>query len=170
MFWTGTISCCLVQNWTDVNFLFSWSAWQFWDFHYGDNSLLNIFMNSYIILIWFEWCCDNWGFVFFLFISIYSWVVPLYNPLTPAAVSKPLEMIGRSTYFLACSEATAPDSDKQTAVRLGWSSEYVKKSMHACCSVSAACRPVETCRRRGEIGGIPMVNSLGSNSTQCNGR
>ena len=38
--------------------------------------------------------------------------------------------------------------------RLGWSSEYVRKSMYACHSVSVACRPAETRRRRGEIGSI----------------
>ena len=38
--------------------------------------------------------------------------------------------------------------------RLGWSSEYVRKSMYACRSVSVACRPAEKRRRRGEIGSI----------------
>ena len=38
--------------------------------------------------------------------------------------------------------------------RLGWSSEYVRKSMYACHSVSVACRPAERRRRRGEIGSI----------------
>ena len=38
--------------------------------------------------------------------------------------------------------------------RLGWSSEYVRKSMYAWHSVSVACRPAETRRRRGEIGSI----------------
>ena len=38
--------------------------------------------------------------------------------------------------------------------RLGWSSEYVKKSMYACRSVSVACRPAEKPRRRDEIGSI----------------
>ena len=33
--------------------------------------------------------------------------------------------------------------------------------MHACRSVSAACRPAETRRRRGEIGGIPRWIRLG---------
>ena len=38
------------------------------------------------------------------------------NPLMPVAISKPLEIIGKSTYILACSIATAPDSDiNQTA-------------------------------------------------------
>ena len=36
--------------------------------------------------------------------------------------------------------------------RLGWLSEYVRKSMYAWHSVSVACRPAET--RRGEIGSI----------------
>ena len=38
--------------------------------------------------------------------------------------------------------------------RLGWSSEYVRKSMCACRSVSVACRPAEKRRRRSEIGSI----------------
>ena len=38
--------------------------------------------------------------------------------------------------------------------RLGWSSEYVRKSMYACRSVSVACRPAEKRRRCGEIGSI----------------
>ena len=38
--------------------------------------------------------------------------------------------------------------------RLGWSSEYVRKSMYACRSVSVACRPAEKRRRRGEIRSI----------------
>ena len=42
----------------------------------------------------------------------------------------------------------------RTFNRLGWSSEYVRKSTHACCSVSVECRPAEKRRRRGEIGSI----------------
>ena len=38
--------------------------------------------------------------------------------------------------------------------RLRWSSEYVRKSMYACRSVSVACRPAEKRRRCGEIGSI----------------
>ena len=38
--------------------------------------------------------------------------------------------------------------------RHGWSTEYVRKSMYACRSVSVACRPAEKRRRRGEIGSI----------------
>ena len=37
---------------------------------------------------------------------------------------------------------------------LGWSFEYVRKSMYACHSVSVACRPAETHQRLGEIGSI----------------
>ena len=55
-----------------------------------------------------------------------------YNPLTPAAVSKPLEMIGRPTYVLACSEPTAPDSDiNQTAGSRGRLSMWKNRCMHA---------------------------------------
>ena len=39
-----------------------------------------------------------------------------YNPLTPVAISKLLDMISKSTYILACSISTALDSDiNQTA-------------------------------------------------------
>ena len=38
--------------------------------------------------------------------------------------------------------------------RLGWSSEYVRKSMYACRSVSVACRPAEKRRQHGKIGSI----------------
>ena len=82
------------------------------------------------------------------------------NPLTPAAVSKPLEMIGRSTYVLACSEPTAPYSDiNQTAGSRGRLNMWKNRCMHA--AVSAACRPAEMRRRRGEIGGIPRWIILG---------
>ena len=36
--------------------------------------------------------------------------------------------------------------------RLGWSSEYVRKSMYACRSVSVACRPAEK-----RVTGDPIV-------------
>ena len=48
----------------------------------------------------------------------YSYIIFDINPNTPmpVAISKPLEMIGKSTYILACPIATAPDSDiDQTA-------------------------------------------------------
>ena len=62
---------------------------------------------------------------------------------------------GRSTYILAYSIATTPDSDiNQTAGSSEWSSEYVRKLMHACRSVYVACRPAETRQRRGGIGWI----------------
>ena len=48
--------------------------------------------------------------------------------------------------------------------RLGWSSEYVRKSMYACHSVSVACRPAET--RRGEIGSIRRSILVWSPATQ----
>ena len=52
-----------------------------------------------------------------------------------------------------------PDRDRSPLghkpdYRLGWSSEYVRKSMHACYSVSIACRPAETHRWHGEIGSV----------------
>ena len=46
------------------------------------------------------------------------------------------------------------DDDDKPDSRLGWSSEYVRKSLHACHSVSVACRPAETRRQRGEIGSV----------------
>ena len=76
----------------------------------------------------------------------------IINPRTPRAISKLLEMIGRSAYF-----PRPPNSDRSRLghkpdCRLAWSSEYVRKSMRACHGVSVACRPTETRRRRGEIG------------------
>jgi hypothetical protein len=77
------------------------------------------------------------------------------NPLTPVTISKLLELIGRSAYILACSPATAPDSDiNQSAGSRGHLSTYVNKSMHACQGVSVACRPAEKRRPRGEIGSV----------------
>ena len=75
------------------------------------------------------------------------------NPLTTVAISKLLEMIGRFIYVLARSIATALHSDiNQTAGSGGY--EYVRKSMHACQSVSAAYRPAEMGQRHGEIGSV----------------
>ena len=61
----------------------------------------------------------------------------MINPLTPAAVSKLLEMIVRSTYVLACSGATASDSDiNQTAGSL---CENIDARMPQCvCCVQAS--------------------------------
>ena len=68
------------------------------------------------------------------------------------------QMIGRSTYILTCS--TAPDSELNQTAGLGG---HVKKSMHACHSVSAACRPAETCRQggvcRGKRGNFPVTDT-----------
>ena len=56
----------------------------------------------------------------------------LYNPLTTAAVSKPLELIGSPTYVLACQEPTAPDSDiNQTAGSSGRPNMWKNRCMHA---------------------------------------
>ena len=46
--------------------------------------------------------------------------------------------------------------------RLGWSFEYVRKSMHASHSVSVACKPAETSRRRGDIGSVHMSFLVGN--------
>ena len=59
-----------------------------------------------------------------------SWVI--FNPLTSAAVSKPLEVIGSPTYVLACQEPTAPDLDiNQTAGSTGRPSMWKNRCMHA---------------------------------------
>ena len=98
----------------------------------------------------------NIGFWFVL--GYRDWL--FLNPLTPAAVSKPLEVIGSPTYVLACQEPTAPDSDiNQTAGSLGRPSMWKNWCMHA--AVCAACRQAQTRRRRGEIGGIPRWILLG---------
>ena len=73
-----------------------------------------------------------------------------FNPFTTVAISKLLEIIGRAAYILAWPIATALDSD----INLGGHPEYVRKSMHACHSVSVACRPAVMSRRRGEIGSV----------------
>ena len=74
------------------------------------------------------------------------------NPLTTRAISKLLEMIGRFAYFPRVLNRDRSPLGHKPDCRLGGSSEYARKSMHACHSVSAACRPAETRRRRGQIG------------------
>ena len=76
------------------------------------------------------------------------------SPLTTIAISKLLEMIGRSTYFPRVLDRDRSPLGHKPDCRLAWSSEYVRKSMHACHSVSAACRLAETRERRGEIGSV----------------
>ena len=76
----------------------------------------------------------------------------LYNPLTSVAISKLLEVIGISAYFPRRLDRDRSPLGHKPDYRHGWLSEYVRKSMNACHSVSAACRPAETAGRRGEIG------------------
>ena len=73
----------------------------------------------------------------------------VYNPLTTVAISKLLEVIGISAYF-----PRRLDRDRSPLGHKPDYRQYVRKSMHACHSVSAACRPAETARRRGEIGSV----------------
>ena len=55
-----------------------------------------------------------------------------FNPLRLVAISKLLELIGRSAYILACSPATAPDSDiNQTAGSGGHLSMWENRCMYA---------------------------------------
>ena len=67
----------------------------------------------------------------------------LYNPFRTIAIKKLLEMIGRVHLYpryLVCDRSRLghkPD------YRHGWLIEYVRKSMHACHSLSVACRPAE---------------------------
>ena len=75
------------------------------------------------------------------------------NPFTSVAISKLLEMISRFTYVLGCSITNALHSDiNQTAGSGGHLS--VRKMMHACYSVSAACRPAEMGWGGGIIGSV----------------
>ena len=67
------------------------------------------------------------------------------------AISKWLKMIGRSAYFPRVLKRNRSPLEHKPDCQLGWSSEYVRKSMHACHSVPAACRPAEQSRQRGEI-------------------
>ena len=56
----------------------------------------------------------------------------IINPLRPVAISKPLKRNGKSAYILACSLATAPDSDiNQTAGSGGVLSMWENRCMHA---------------------------------------
>ena len=82
-----------------------------------------------------------------------SFCTSFYNPLTPTAIQKLLEIIDRVRLYPSCLFATALDSDiNQTTGSGGHLSMW--KSMYACRSVSVACRPAEKRRRRGEIGSI----------------
>ena len=64
------------------------------------------------------------------------------NPLTPTAVSKPLEVIGSPTYVLACQEPNAPDSDiNQTAGSPGRLSMWKNRCMHAAVCLLRAGQP-----------------------------
>ena len=67
----------------------------------------------------------------------------------PAAVSKPLEMIGRSTYVLACLEATASNSDmNQTAGSRGRRSMWKNRCMHAAECLLRAGQPERAATRK----------------------
>ena len=77
-----------------------------------------------------------------------------FNPLTTIAISKLLKLIGRSAYFPRVLDRDRFPFGHKPDLRLGCSSEYVRKSMHACRSVSAACRPAEQSRRCGKIGSV----------------
>ena len=78
--------------------------------------------------------------------------IALYNPLTTTAIQKLLEMIGRVPFMSFVFVRDRSRLGHKPDCRLGWLSEYVRKSMYAWHSVSVACRPAETRRRRGEIG------------------
>ena len=87
------------------------------------------------------------------------------NPLTPIAISKPLEMIGKSTYILACPIATATDSDiDQTAGSGGHLSMSKSQCVHA--TVCLLCAGQPKCTGDAVTSGEFLVNSFGSNSTQ----
>ena len=110
------------------------------------------------------WIIHNNAFTLVSNIRKYSFLVGCridFNPLTPVAVSEPLEMIGRPTYVLACSEPTAPDSDiNQTAGSRGRLSMWKKQCMHAAavCLLRAGQPRYETRQRRG---GFPRWIRLG---------
>ena len=76
----------------------------------------------------------------------------IFNPLTTVAISKLLRMIGRSVIYPRELDRDWFLLGHRPDCRLGWSSEYVKKLIHACHDVSVACRPVETRRRRTTLG------------------
>ena len=86
--------------------------------------------------------------------QIPSFDISRVNPLTDVAISKLLETIGISAYFPRRLDRYRSLLGHKPDYRHGWLSEYVRKSMHACHSASAACRPAETAGRRGEIGSV----------------
>ena len=66
------------------------------------------------------------------------WLYIIDNPLRPVAISKLLELIGRSAYILTSSPATAPDSDiNQTALP----ARECEKIMHATVCLLRAGQP-----------------------------
>ena len=62
------------------------------------------------------------------------------NPLTPVAISKLLELIGKVSLYPRLLAGDHSRLGHKPDFRLGWSSEYVRKSMHAKDGVSVACR------------------------------
>ena len=85
----------------------------------------------------------------------------IINPLTSVAIWKLLEVIGISACFPRRLARDRSPLGHKPDYRHGWSSEYVRKSMHACQSVSAACGPAETAGRRGEIGSVRRSSRVG---------
>ena len=85
----------------------------------------------------------------------------LYNPLRPTAIQKLLEMIGTVRSYPHLLVATALDSDINQTAGYGWSSEHIRKQMHAYHSVSVACRSAEKRRRRGKTGSIHISILVG---------
>ena len=70
----------------------------------------------------------------------------LYNPFPTVAISKLLEMISRVHLYPRKRNCDRSPLANKPDCWLKWSSEHVTKLMHACHSVSVACRPAETCQ------------------------
>ena len=54
---------------------------------------------------------------------LFKFILFSFNPLMPVAISKWLEMIGRSAYILDCTFTTALHSDINQTAGLGWSAK-----------------------------------------------
>ena len=99
-----------------------------------------------------------------LILSTTNWL-SLFNPLTSVAISKLLEMIGSSAYFPCVLNHDHSPLGHKPDCRLGWSSEYVRKSMHSChsvCCVQAS--QAKPATRQNRVNS--KVNSRGTNMSQ----
>ena len=94
--------------------------------------------------------------------SLYTTAI-IYNPLWPTAIQKLLEMIGRVHLYPRLFVEDWSRLRHKPDYRHGWSSEYVRKSMHACqcvCCVQAS-RKAPATRQNGSIHRSILVGLMG---------